>query len=233
LLLRLIQLSDSALPIGSASHSFGLESLIADGLLSVDGLQTFLTRYVAQVGHWEAVCCYAGYHCGDEGSFDTGWVTLNQHISAVRTARESRAASLALGRRFLHLVLDVLHASGHTPDKDGYDRLNRATATEKAIGGAHQSAAFGLAAAALGIPAELAAAAFLGQSLTCLVSACQRLMPLGQSQAMALLWAIKPEIVRAADAAASVPITEVALFLPALEVASMRHPMLTTRLFIS
>jgi urease accessory protein UreF len=45
-LLKLMQLADSTLPIGSAAHSFGLESLIAEELLSVDTLSGFLGDYL-------------------------------------------------------------------------------------------------------------------------------------------------------------------------------------------
>jgi hypothetical protein len=38
-LLRLMQLSDSALPTGAMNHSFGIETLVANELLSVDRLE--------------------------------------------------------------------------------------------------------------------------------------------------------------------------------------------------
>ena len=41
-LLWLLQLSDTALPIGALNHSFGLETLTAEESLSADGLQSFL-----------------------------------------------------------------------------------------------------------------------------------------------------------------------------------------------
>ena len=43
--------------------------------------------------------------------------------------------------------------------------------------------------------------AYLNQSVAGLVSACQRLMPLGQTAASQLLWALKPAILEAVDEA--------------------------------
>ena len=47
-LLRLLQLADSALPVGAAAHSFGLESLIQEGLLGADELESFLRGYLEE-----------------------------------------------------------------------------------------------------------------------------------------------------------------------------------------
>lgn len=53
-LLRVLQLSDSALPIGGAARSFGPESLVADGRLTVEGLPSFLEGYLKEAGSFEA-----------------------------------------------------------------------------------------------------------------------------------------------------------------------------------
>ena len=42
--LRLLHLADTALPIGSLAHSFGLESLVAAEILDVNGLFGFPAR---------------------------------------------------------------------------------------------------------------------------------------------------------------------------------------------
>jgi urease accessory protein UreF len=67
----------------------------------------------------------------------------------------------------------------------------------------------------------------LQQSVAGLVSACQRLMPLGQVAAARVVWNLKPAIMQASA------VKEISCFTPLPEIASMRHPMLETRLFIS
>lgn len=95
-----MQLADSALPVGSAAHSFGLEMLTADGVLAADSLPSFLRDYLQETGVLEAAFCRAGHR-----QAGVGWTALNQQLSARKPAQESRAASLTLGRRFLQLFL--------------------------------------------------------------------------------------------------------------------------------
>jgi urease accessory protein UreF len=82
------------------------------------------------------------------------------------------------------------------------------------------------------------------------MSACQRLMPLGQGRAGQLLWNLQPAIVAAAAATGAASFSACDLsdtasslagrhdgapfpFTALLDVASMRHPQRSVRLFIS
>jgi urease accessory protein len=230
-LLRLLHIADSALPIGGAAHSFGIEFLIEEGLLDVDKLEAFLFDYLEETGALEAMYCARSCEIARVGATTapseprasasgipddtlTRWLSLNAELGARKLARESRDASTAMGRRFLQLAAHVTHL----------DLLRRAAERSEPV---HLAACFGLVAGALNLSPEPAAAAYLQQSITTLIGCCQRLLPLGQTRAHQILWNLKPAIHQAATSDRD------SAFTPLMDVASARHATLRTRLFIS
>jgi urease accessory protein len=223
----LLHLADSALPIGGLAHSFGLESLVSANLFGTADLSVFLHGHIEEAGLLEGVFCRAASHLAreDQGQLDVSrWLEINDCLSARKPARESRVGSGSLGRNFLAAVCAV----------SGFPLLHEALqASRQSASLIHHSAAFGLASGALGLGEECAVLAFLHQSTASLVSACQRLLPLGQSQATSILWNLKPAMIETANRTASFSIESVCAFTPLLDWGAMEHPALSTRLFIS
>jgi urease accessory protein len=204
-LLCLLQLADSALPVGGMAHSFGLESLVELGFVDPGGLEAFLRDWLAESGALEAAFCARACAAPEE------FAALNVRLAARKPAREPREASAAMGRRLLDLAARAY----------GID-------APPAGGELQYPCCFGHVAGLLKIAPADAAAAFLQQSAAGLISAGQRLMPLGQTRAQAILFRLKPAIADAARADIDTP-----SFTPLIETASMCHPRLNTRLFIS
>lgn len=223
--LRLLHLADSALPIGALAHSFGLESIASAGLLTPSGVPDFLAGYLEEAGVMEAVFCREAFRLAAAGAFNAQrWVETNQRLGALKPARESRTGSTALGQHLLSTVL----ALGE------FTRVRHAlSVARQAQCAVHHSPAFGLVAAVLELDEERTVLAYLHQSLASLVSACQRLMPIGQGEATRIVWNLKPALIEAAARSRGCSVDDISCFMPLLDWGAMEHPALTTRLFIS
>jgi urease accessory protein len=225
--LRLLHLADSALPIGGLAHSFGLESLVSRELLGVTDLPEFLHGFLEEAGMVEAVFCREAFRLVQvhPGTLSVErWVGLNDTLGAMKPARESRAGSASLGKNFLTAAAGL----------GDFPTLREALEASKQAGSAvHHSLAFGLVGGALGFAEDRAVLAYLHQSIASLVSACQRLLPLGQSAATKILWNLKPAILETALRSAERGVDDVCCFMPLLDWGAMEHPALLTRLFIS
>jgi urease accessory protein len=258
--LRLLHLADSALPIGGLAHSFGLESLVARELLGVGELAEFLRGFLEEAGLLEAVFCREGFRVGSgtrgagwlsgaggesarlpsrirvnrrrplhlpepaSADFTKQWVELNDRLSARKTARESRMGSASLGKNFLTAVAVL----------GDFAMVREGLRSSKEAGSLiHHSVAFGLAGGVLGFVEDRTVLAYLHQCVASQVSACQRLLPLGQSAATRILWDLKPAMIETMKRSSACAVEDASCFMPLLDWGAMEHPALTTRLFIS
>jgi urease accessory protein len=225
----LLQLGDSALPVGAQAHSFGWETLAVDGLLTPASLPALLTDYLVEVGLQEASFCRLAHQLAaihDEAHYVAEWTRLNQLVSALRTAREGRVASATLGRRLLAVACELTAAP----------RLQLAAQSARQTGAeTHYAVAFGLVAGTLGLDEDRATLVLLHQSAAALLAATQKLLPVGQSKVAHLLWRLKPTLIavveqsRACDWRRRPPRTGAIM----AELAQMRHAMQPVRLFVS
>ena len=191
--------------------------LAHDEALTRDNLEDFLEALLHESGTLEVVYCREAWILANTGFERLRWNFLNHRLSAIRLPRETRQASLMLGRRFLQLVAALARPPFDLPLDDD----------------AHLCTAFGLAAGALAIPASHAVFGYVHQTLSGLLAACQRMMPVGQTLAARILWDLKPRIAAIVEDSALLTIDNVTCFQPTADLASMRHPGLHTRLFVS
>ncbi|MCB0083959.1 MAG: hypothetical protein KDE47_23625, partial [Caldilineaceae bacterium] len=212
-------------------------------------LARFFFFFLQEKAPLEAAGCRRAYELADAQLFNATtfyaqWVRLNQTLSARKPARESREASATLGKRFLRLaasleplprlqhavrIADTLNGGTHTGGAHNVGTHNGGTHKVDL----HLCTAFGLVGGCLGLGTEAVTSAYLQQNLTGLLSACQRLMPVGQNQVMALSWQLKPLLAQIVTRSQSTDLDSISSFAPLLDLAGMRHASLPVRLFIS
>jgi urease accessory protein len=221
-LLRLLQISDTAFPTGSFSHSMGLEAFAEAGELgSAQDLKSLVDLYLRSLATSDGVALRAACDAELEKL-----LRIDRRLSATKPTRELRTASSATGKRFLVSVSALgVGDAGH---------LGEFTAAVQAgASPGNLAVGFGVVASPLGLDPEEVLLAYLYASAASLVAAGQKLVPLGGSAAQRVLFDLWEEIIRAAEKSKEVVLEEMYAFSPTIDVRSMLHERQRTRLYIS
>jgi urease accessory protein len=210
-LLRLLTWLSPAFPTGAFGFSHGLETAIRDG--AVTDVRTLTGWIGALLEHGSA--------WSDAVLVKAAWVavTHEDHVAldevselaeALAPTLERRRETMSQGEAFLTAV-----AAWNPPP----------------ILRAPYPVALGAAAGTAGVPLEPALTAWLHAFSANLVSVAVRAVPLGQSDALQVLAALEPVILRTANRAAASTLDDLGSASIASDIASMRHETLDGRLF--
>lgn len=219
-LLSLLQLTNSALPVGAYSYSESLENLIEVGTIkNPQSLKHWLEqelRYGAI--RLEASVMVRGYKSVKLGDLDTlsYW---NAWASATRETEELREQSWQMGRA-LSRLLQQLQPQLTSVFTELGETCNYALA-------------FGIAAAHWDIPDRAAVLGYLHSWATNLVSAGVKLIPLGQTSGQQLLLDLHISMMRATAEILALDDDKLSSCGWGLSLASMAHETQYTRLFRS
>lgn len=219
MLLSLMQMADSASPIGGFSHSWGMETWVQRGQLAdAKSVEEALTNLLdALIIPLDGSACAIAHECaayGDEEQF----VELNECLTASKWNEEILKASTAMGQR-LYQLASAAQWIQQKPLPAGLS--------------VHHSCTFGWIAGQCGIERKSATAAYLLQSLASLVSACVRLVPLGHTAGQLILTRLRRNIPGKLTTCLNATISDVGGFAPLHEWACQQHLSLYSRLFQS
>ena len=224
-LVGLLQAGDSFYPTGSYAHSFGLEGLVQQGVVrDRSTLRDFVFLSALPVlRHTDLpLAAHAWRAIGDNN-----WARIGELCvlsSALKTAREARAASENIGRQRAELMATL---RAHPLAQE----FLRRAAAENWPHSAPASAA--LEGRVLGAPLTAVLAGVSYATISSLLSAAMKVLRLGQNAAQSLLseaLTAAPKIIAEAEAAA---IEDIGWFNPWLDIAAARHETADSRMFIS
>lgn len=213
-------------PSGAFAHSYGLEQLAREHVVQTpDDLQRFVESLLRQtLAPCDAVAALRSFEAARAG--DVAFVVdADRAFLRTKAAYELRAASLATGRRLLNEVSPHVDA----PFLREYALLLK---TDRSLG--TQPVAFGVVCAALGVDdAESAVAALLLLSVTGVLQASMRLLPISHRDVQATLHHLRPVIAALASGVVGGGARPLRSFQPIQDIASMRHEAASARLFAS
>jgi urease accessory protein len=224
-LLYLLQVANGSFPIGSFSHSYGLETLIQEGRITdAQGLTDVAHLWLRYgVATSEGGAVGIAFRATRENDF-TKLAKLDEVLTALKLTRETREASIKIGHAFLRTV-------SSTFGWEGVAQYRRATAEGWCVG--HYATGFGVAAADASVSAREALLAFLHSALYSILGVAARIVPLGQLDVQRALAGSWPQIVDCAKTALVLDLEDLSVPATFLDIASMHHERLYSRLCMS
>jgi urease accessory protein len=224
--LAALQLADSLFPSGAFTQSHGLEALAADGLLA--GRATLTAAIEMSLRERLATAdlpALLAAHRAAEASAHSEVREIDRLLATTKLAREEREASTRVGRRIAFEVARL------APD-DRTLYIYREGIDDGSTPG-NASVAQGVAAAALGVPAQIAALGACHSLVAALISAAMRLTRLGHGDAQAALRDAQPAMADAVATAQRLDWRTMRSSCVQLDVAMARHERAETRMFAS
>ena len=218
---RLLAWTSPAYPVGAFTYSHGLETAVDDGrVTNLDTLVDYVDAVLTRGGGWaDAVLFAHGWRAADDAArFDD----VAELAAAFRASSETALESHQQGRSFL----TVTRRAWPHPALDDFARRDGDRPIAHCV-------VLALTTAAHGVPLAPALNAYLHGTAANLISAGVRLVPLGQTDGQIATARLAGRIEAIAERAMATPLDELGTAAPLLELASLHHETLYTRLFRS
>lgn len=232
----LMQIAGGTFPSGGFSQSWGLETYVANGTVKDDkSFVEFTESYLeSTITKCEGPIMNAAYRLADAWDIDEAFgcrdiqeelkelLELEELSCAVKVTKESRESSLRMGKAFMRIMEDILD-----------DKYLTALKKMCGAGGVSYPVIYGVVCSRLNLEPDNAMKAFVFSTVNALVQSAVKLVPLGNTEAQRVLLQLYPVMEASARDGLEVPLSDISNFCPGMDIASINHEFLTTRLYMS
>ncbi|HEX3302160.1 MAG TPA: urease accessory UreF family protein [Thermomicrobiales bacterium] len=224
-LLRLLQLTDSGFPTGAFAFSHGLEGLVSSGFVQSErDVEQFIIAQLREgFGGIECPAMAHAWRASRQANVDA-LLEIDTLVDALKPVPVFKSGSVRTGRRLLESASGLL-AGPMLAD------LRMAVRSGKTSG--HHAVAFGVVMESAGQDLETASLALGAGFVNGLGAAAVRLGVIGQVAAQRIVGRSSNAIDAVAARGRGMALEEMGSYLPMIDVAGLRHPLLAGRVFAS
>lgn len=225
-LLTLLQINDSMFPIGSFTHSYGLETYVSNRMVkdndSAANYAVNMLKY--SVFYNDAAFLNEAWNICDTRRVWKKIEQLDNLATALKAPMEIRQASNKLAIRFLKLTLELKSFD--------FSKKYLSAIQEGKVNG-HYAIAFGMYTQLSGIRREDALRAFYYNMLNGIVTNCAKIIPISQTVSQKILFQLKETIEDLVKKQNDLESDKIGLCCIGQEIRCMQHEKLYTRIYIS
>ncbi len=220
---KLMQISGGTFPTGGFSQSYGLETYVTNGIVKdVATMREFLESYLkVTIGTFEGPALIKAHNLAIEWK-EEELLELDELLEAMKLTKESKEASNRMGKSILRISSQMME---DVVLIDFYDKKGKK--------GISAPVAQGMVSGRMAISVDESLEGYIFATLNGLIQSGIKLIPLGNVEAQKLLFEMMDFIEEVIVLSKETPIEEINNFCPALDIASMNHEVLTTRLYMS
>jgi urease accessory protein len=224
-LIRLLQLSDPALPVGGFSHSAGLETYVQLGIVNdAATAKAFVTGMLSMNIHYTDAALVSLVYDTITNNQANELQQFDDLCTAVKLPKEMRQASQKLAIRLIKIFQPLCND----------EWLNRyAAAVQKKQLHGHYCIVFGIIAHAMDIPKTDALSGFYYNAAAGFVTNCVKLVPLSQQVGQELLFSLHSLITALVQKNHQPDMELIGLCCTGFDIRSMQHEQLYSRLYMS
>lgn len=224
-LLNILQVCDSAFPIGSFNHSYGMETYLRENVIcDAHTFNRWLTMFFEnQYLYNEGLAIKLVYEILEKDEINKVW-DIDQLLTVQNVAMESREGAKLVAYRKLDVVLELFEVDLLREYKERIDEN---------ISYGNPAVVFAILMYYLNVKRDVAIVAYGYSVASTLVQSAVRAIPLGQKDGQRVLQDSLSTLESIREEIEKLSIEDLGYNIPGFEISQMNHEILTFRLFMS
>lgn len=227
--LLLLQINDAIFPIGGYTQSYGLETYVQQQLVKdIVSLKQYLVQSLnCNLIYGDILAAKLAYAAAVERDLNK-IRELDEILSALKIAKETRTASIKLASRFVKTILAL-----KLDFKANNIFLEYTQLIQKSFCSGHYAIAYGAMCGALKLDKHYSLLHLSYAQISGIVNNAVKLIPLSQTVGQTLLQEMHINLEQALAQIDNLTIADMGRSCPAFELRSMQHETLYSRLYMS